>query len=147
MPGPVDRYIARFPPNVRSALQKVRTAIRKAVPQAEEGISYQIAAYQLDGEVVIYFAGWKAHYSVYPATDGLLEAFADELADYEVSKGTIRFPLDDKVPVGLIGRLAKFRARAARERAEAKAAKRPRKVAKKSAPKKGAAKKRAAKKL
>jgi uncharacterized protein YdhG (YjbR/CyaY superfamily) len=122
----VERYIAKFPADVQVALQKVRAAIRKAVPGADEGISYQIPTYKIDGELVIYFAGWKAHYSVYPATDGLAEAFADELADYEISKGTIRFPLSERVPVGLIGRLAKFRAKAAKERAQAKAAKKKR---------------------
>src|SRR5688572_32413405 len=117
----VDEYIASQPPAARDALQRVRVVIRKAVPGAEEVISYQIPAYKLDGATVIFFAGWKEHYSVYPATDGLAEAFEEELAPYEVSKGTIRFPLSQPVPVKLVERIAKFRARVVAERRKAKA--------------------------
>ena len=82
------------------------------MPQAEEVISYQIPAYKLNGRVVIYFAGWKHHYSIYPATKRLVSAFQDELAPYEVNnKGTVRFPLAEPVPVKLIAALAKFRAK------------------------------------
>lgn len=114
-------YIAAQPAAARAALKRVRSAIRKAMPKAEEVISYGIPAYNLNGRVVIFFAGWKRHYSIYPATDGLAEAFKDELASYEISKGTIRFPLSEPVPVRLIERIAKFRAKQAAERAEAKA--------------------------
>jgi len=97
---------------VQRVLQTVRRAIRKAVPKADEVISYQIAAYKLEGGTVLYFAGWKKHYSLYPANARLVAAFKKELAPYEVNdKGTIRFPLDKPVPVTLIARLAKFRAR------------------------------------
>jgi uncharacterized protein YdhG (YjbR/CyaY superfamily) len=107
----VDEYIAAQPKDVRPILQTVRRAIRKAVPKADEVISYQIAAYKLEGGTVLYFAGWKKHYSLYPANARLVAAFKKELAPYEVNdKGTIRFPLDKPVPVTLIARLAKFRA-------------------------------------
>src|SRR5687767_4070473 len=90
----VDEYIATHPEVVQAILQRVRTTIRKAVPGAEEVISYQIPAYKLHGGAVIYFAGWKRHFSLYPATGPLVEAFRDDLAPYEVNdKGTIRFPL------------------------------------------------------
>ena len=107
----VDEYIASKPEAVRGILERVRSAIRKALPGADEVISYQIPAYKLQGRAVIYFAGWKQHYSVYPAIGALVDAFKDELAPYEISKGTIRFPLSDPVPVRLIGRIAKFRAK------------------------------------
>jgi uncharacterized protein YdhG (YjbR/CyaY superfamily) len=107
----VDEYIASKPESVQGILERVRGAIRKALPGADEVISYQIPAYKLQGRAVIYFAGWKQHYSVYPAIGALVEAFKDELAPYEISKGTIRFPLSAPVPVRLIGRLAKFRAK------------------------------------
>jgi uncharacterized protein YdhG (YjbR/CyaY superfamily) len=72
---------------------------------------------------VLFFAGWKQHYSLYPATDPLVEAFRDDLAPYEVNgKGTIRFPISQPVPVQLIGRIAKFRAKEAAEHARAKRA-------------------------
>ena len=107
----VDEYIALQPQAVQGMLQRVRSAIRKAVPGAEEVISYQIPTYKLHGRAVLYFAGWKQHYSLYPATGHLVAAFQDGLAPYEVSKGTIRFPLSEPVPVKLIERMAKFRAK------------------------------------
>jgi uncharacterized protein YdhG (YjbR/CyaY superfamily) len=119
----VDDYIASQPEAVRPALERVRGAIRKAVPGVREVISYQMPAYRLDGGMVLYFAGWKRHYSIYPATADLVAAFEEELAAYEVNnKGTIRFPLDGRVPVGLIGRIARFRAKQVREREKAKKA-------------------------
>jgi len=114
----VDEYIATHPEEVQAVLQLVRTTIRKAVPDADEMISYQIPAYKLRGGRVIYFAGWKQHYSLYPASDELVEAFKDELAPYEVNKGTIRFPISKPVPVKLIEGIAKFRAKEAVARAE-----------------------------
>jgi uncharacterized protein YdhG (YjbR/CyaY superfamily) len=92
-------------------LERVRRIIRKAVPGAEETISYNIPTYKLHGRPVLYFGGWKQHYSLYPSTDRLAAAFRDELARYEAGKGTIRFPLDQPVPVKLIEGIAKFRAR------------------------------------
>jgi uncharacterized protein YdhG (YjbR/CyaY superfamily) len=112
----VDEYIATHPEDVQAILQRVRSTIRKALPGAEEVISYQIPTYKLHGGTVIYFAGWKQHYSLYPATDRLVEAFRDDLAPYKVNKGTIRLPLSQPVPVKLIERIAKFRAKEAAER-------------------------------
>jgi len=113
----VDEFVATYPEDVQAILRQVRATIRRAVPEAVEAISYQIPAYKLHGAAVIYFAGWKRHYSLYPAPDDLVEAFKDELAPYEVGKGTIRFPLSEPVPVKLIGRIAKFRAKETAERA------------------------------
>ena len=112
----VDEYFAAQPEAVRAVLERVRNVIRKALPGAEEVISYQIPAYKLGGRVVLYFAGWKQHYSLYPATGRVKAAFKDDLAAYEISKGTIRFPLCGRVPVRLIERIARFRAREAAER-------------------------------
>jgi uncharacterized protein YdhG (YjbR/CyaY superfamily) len=111
---------------VKGTLERVRRAIREAVPEAEETISYKMPTYEVDGGPVLHFAGWKRHYSLYPAGRRLVEAFQDELAPYEVNKGTIRFPLSQPVPVKLIGRMAKFRAKevAGREKAAAAAPKR-----------------------
>jgi uncharacterized protein YdhG (YjbR/CyaY superfamily) len=112
----VAEYIASQPPQARAVLRKVRAALRKALPKAEEVISYQIPAYKLDGRVVIYFAGWKEHCSIYPAQRRLVAAFKERLAPYEVNnKGTIRFPLSERVPVGLIEAIARFRAKEVRE--------------------------------
>lgn len=116
----IDDYIAAQPAASRTALNQVRRAIRKALPLAEEGISYKIPVYRLHGERVIFFAGWKQHYSLYPAGERLVHKFKHELAPYEISRGTIRFPLSDPVPVKLIEAIAKFRAKEASERAKAK---------------------------
>ncbi len=107
----VDEYIAARPEAVRGALKRVRSAIRKAVPEAEEVISYKMPTYKLPGGPVLYFAGWKQHYSLYPATGRLVAALQEDLAPYRVDKGTIRFPLCAPVPVKLIERIAKFRAK------------------------------------
>jgi uncharacterized protein YdhG (YjbR/CyaY superfamily) len=117
----VDEYIASQPEASRGILARVRNIIREAVPGAEEVISYKIPTYKLHGGPVLYFAGWKRHYSLYPATGRVVAAFKDELASYEVNKGTIRFPLSQPVPVKLIGRIAKFRAKEVAEREKAKA--------------------------
>lgn len=103
----VDEYIAMQPAELQSILRRVRSAIRKAVPDAGR---------------VLYFAGWKQHYSLYPATGHLVAALKDDLAPFTVSKGTIRFPLSQPVPVKLIERIAKFRAKEAATRARTKGA-------------------------
>ena len=123
----VDEYIASQPETARALLDLVRSTIRNAVPGAEELISYKIPTYKLHGAPVLYFAGWKQHYSLYPATDRLVAAFKDNLAPYKVSKGTIRFPLSEPVPAKLIERIARFRAKEVRakevaEREKTKAA-------------------------
>jgi uncharacterized protein YdhG (YjbR/CyaY superfamily) len=116
----VDDYIAKQPEAVQPVLRRVRTVLRKALPGAEEVISYQIPAYRRDGGVVIYFAGWKKHYSLYPATARVVETLSDDLEPYELSKGTIRFPLGEPIPAKLIARIAKLRAAETAERAAAK---------------------------
>jgi uncharacterized protein YdhG (YjbR/CyaY superfamily) len=118
----VDEYIASYPEAVRRVLERVRSIIRRAVPGAEEAISYGIPVYKRHGRPVLYFAGWKGHYSLYPSSDRLVAAFEDELAPYEVSKGTIRFPLSEPVPAKLVEGIARFRAREAAERGKAKSA-------------------------
>ncbi len=116
----VDDYIASQPDSIQGILKLVRSTIRKALPKAEEVISYNIPAYKLHGGVVLYFAGWKQHYSLYPAGERLVAAFK-ELASYKINKGTIRFPLSEPVPVKLIAGIAKFRAKEAADRKKAKA--------------------------
>jgi uncharacterized protein YdhG (YjbR/CyaY superfamily) len=111
----VDEYLASKPEAAAVALRRVRSAICNALPAAEEVISYQIPAYKLNGSAVLYFAGWARHYSLYPASDQLIAAFKDALAAYEINKRTIRFPLSEPVPVKLIERVAKFRAKEAAE--------------------------------
>lgn len=118
----VDAYLAAQPAAARRVLAKVRATLRKALPGAEEVISYQIPAYRLQGRIVLYFAGWKEHYALYPVTQALTAAFKEGLAPYELSnKGTVRFPLDAPAPLALIGRIARYRAAEVAALAEAKA--------------------------
>jgi uncharacterized protein YdhG (YjbR/CyaY superfamily) len=128
----VDEYISSQPEPVQATLQRVRRAIRKALPAAEEAISYQIPAFKLHGSTVVYFAGFKQHYSLYPVTSSVVAALGKEVQGYERSKGTLRFPFSGKVPVRLIARIAKLLAAQAAERASAK------KTPKKARPKKRA---------
>jgi len=118
----VDEYIDSHPKAVQTVLERVRNTIRKAVPGAQEVISYKIPTYKLRGGPVLYFAGWKRHYSLYPASDRVVAAFKGDLAPYEVTRGTIRFPLFEPVPVKLIERIAKLRAKEVAEREKAKPA-------------------------
>ena len=118
----VDEYISAQPQTAQVVLQLVRRTLRKALPEAEEVISYKIPAYRLHGGIVLYFAGWKQHYSLYPAGGRMIAVFKDQLASYKVSKGTIHFPLSEPVPVKLIERIAKFRAEEAVQREKAKLA-------------------------
>lgn len=125
----VSDYIAAQPPASQRILQRVRTIIRKTLPQAEEAISYSIPAFKIDGRVVIFFAAWKEHYSLYPATGAVATTFKDALAGYKVSKGTIRFPLSAPVPTHLIAGIARLRAKETAERVKAKAKTTTRKTA------------------
>jgi uncharacterized protein YdhG (YjbR/CyaY superfamily) len=110
VPSSVEEYLAQRPVSTRAALETVRGAIRRALPHADEVIAYAIPAYKLDGKVALYFAGWKEHYSLYPAGDRVLAELRKGLQPYEVQRGTIRFPLNRPVPVTLIEKIAALRA-------------------------------------
>ena len=117
-PTTIDEYIADFPENVQPHLEKVRAAIRKAAPDAEEAIKYSMPTFVLNGNL-IHFAGWTSHVGLYPGSKPI-EMFKDELAKYEISKGTVRFPLDKPIPLGLIGKITKYCVKRNAERAAAK---------------------------
>lgn len=119
--GSVAEYIAAQPKASQRALRSVRSAIRNALPDAEEVISYGIPAYRLHGYVVIYFAGWREHYSLYPVNARRIANLKPTSASYEVNdKGTIRFPLDERVPLKFIADIAKLRANEVAGHASAK---------------------------
>jgi uncharacterized protein YdhG (YjbR/CyaY superfamily) len=103
----VDEYIAGFPENIRIILEQVRETIRKAVPAAEECISYQMPAYKLNG-ILVYFAAAKNHIGFYPTGTGI-EAFKNEFTSYKWSKGAVQFPIDKEIPFELIKRIVLFR--------------------------------------
>jgi uncharacterized protein YdhG (YjbR/CyaY superfamily) len=106
----VDDYISAQPETVRSRLQQVRHAIRKAVPEAVEVIGYGMPGFKLRGKPMLYFAGFKEHYSLFAASGSFFAGLAEELKGYETRKGTVRFSLEKPVPVKLIGRMARLRA-------------------------------------
>ena len=110
VPKSVDEYIAAQPDTMRPKLEQVRAAIRKAVPDAVEGIGYRMPGYKLHGKPMLYFAGFQEHYSLFAASGTFFLALEDELSGYEVKKGTVHFPLTKPVPVKLISRIAKLRA-------------------------------------
>lgn len=110
IPTSVDDYIDSQPDAVRPKLRQVRAAIRKAVPDAVEGIGYRMPGYKLNGKPMLYFAAFKQHYSLFAASGTFFSTLKDELAPYELRKGTIHFPLTKPVPVALITKIAKLRA-------------------------------------
>jgi Uncharacterized conserved protein len=114
----IDEYIADFPKEIQKRLQEIRTVIKKAAPEAEETISYAIPTFKLNGNLV-HFAAFKNHIGFYPAPRGI-EAFKKELSVYEGGKGTVQFPLDQPLPLSLIGKIVKFRVKDNLERAKTK---------------------------
>jgi len=103
----IDEYIGTFPKGIQDVLQELRQAVRKAAPEAEEAISYQIPTFRLNGNLV-HFAAFKNHIGFFPTSSGI-RAFKKELSGYELSKGTVRFPLDKPLPLSLVSRIVKFR--------------------------------------
>ena len=121
-PKDIDEYIAGFPDDVQEILEKIRMTIRRAAPDAEETISYQIPTFTLNNKYLIYFAGYKRHIGLYPAPRGI-GRFKKELSVYGSGKGTLRFPLDKPIPFDLISKLVRFRAESLQQ-TEAKGKKR-----------------------
>ncbi|HKW32635.1 MAG TPA: DUF1801 domain-containing protein [Candidatus Acidoferrum sp.] len=104
-----DDYLDRFPKQVQQRLQKMRLTVKKAAPQAKEKISYGIPAFTLNG-MLVWFAAFKNHIGFYPRTSAIA-AFKKELAPYKGAKGSVQFPFDKPLPLPLISRIVKFRAK------------------------------------
>ena len=117
-PANADEYIAAFPADVQKHLQEIRGVIKKAVPQAQEVISYGMPAYKVNS-VLVYFAGWEKHIGFYPGASGIAH-FKDDLAIYKGAKGSVQFPLDEPLPVEIINRIVAFRIKEDAEIAEAR---------------------------
>jgi|SRR5688572_13640487 len=114
----IDEYIAGFPPDVQEILEKIRRTIQRAAPDAVEAIKYQIPTLVLNGNLV-HFGAYKNHIGFYATPTGHKE-FEAELARYKAGKGSVQFPLDKPMPLGLITRMVKYRAAENRAKSAAK---------------------------
>jgi|SRR5579885_3542410 len=118
----VEQYFASLAPDARKTLSKVREAIIAAAPDAEELIRYQIPSFRVHGAALVYYAAFKDHCSFFPANaNTIFKQFKEELKGYEISKGTIRFPIDKPLPASLIKKIVRARASENKERSAAKA--------------------------
>ncbi len=106
-PKTIDAYISAWPVNVQELLEQVRTTIRENAPTASETISYGIPTFTLNGNLV-HFAAFKNHIGFYPGPSGI-EAFPNQLSNYVSAKGSVQFPYDRPLPLGLISKIVKFR--------------------------------------
>ena len=117
----IDEYIATFPTDIQALLEAMRAVVKAAAPQAEECISYQMPAFALHGNLV-YFAALKHHIGFYPTSSGIA-AFEAELVAYESSKGAVRFPFTQPLPLELVTKIVQFRVNENLNKAAAKAGK------------------------
>ena len=106
-PTDIDAYISGYPEAIRNLLQEIRDTIKKAVPQAEEVISYGMPAFRQNG-MLVWFAAFKNHIGFYPIPSGI-EAFKEELSAFKGTKGSVHFTFDKPLPVDLISRIVSFR--------------------------------------
>ena len=98
----IDEYISIFPADIQVILEKVRQTIQKAAPEATETMSYGIPTFKRNGKhIIVSFAGWKHHISLYPLPAGD-EAFQQQIAPYKRAKGTIQFQLDNPIPYDVV---------------------------------------------
>ena len=105
----VDEYLAVLPEDRRAAMQALRETIRAAAPDAVELISYQMPAFKTHGQFLVSYAAFKKHYSLFPASEAVVEALGDELTPYLAGKGTIRFPANEPIPLATVTRIVKVR--------------------------------------
>lgn len=103
----IDEYIATFPQSTQKLLQQIRSVIAETAPDAKEAISYMMPTFKLNGNL-IHFAGYKSHIGLYPGPVAI-EAFKEELRQYETSKGAIQFPLDKPLPLDLVKKIVEYR--------------------------------------
>lgn len=120
-PKSIDEYIAQCSPEVRPILEKIRGIVRKAAPKATERISYRMPAFNLDGDIV-YFAAFKKHIGLFPPVPRGDAQLIKEASVYAGPKGNLRFPLDQRIPYGLISRIVKAQVQANLRRAGARRA-------------------------
>ena len=105
----VRTYFATLPEPARRRLRELQRAIRAAAPEAEVAFSYQIPAYRLNGRIVVWYAAFTRHCSLFPMTPSIRRQFTKELSGYKVAKGTVRFSMAKPIPTTLVKRLVRAR--------------------------------------
>jgi uncharacterized protein YdhG (YjbR/CyaY superfamily) len=105
-PSTVAEYLATLSDAQRAGIDALRDAVRAAAPEAEEGISYGIPVFRVDGKTLVWVAAWKQHFGLYPLSAAMLRDHAAALDGYETSKGTVRFPATRPLPIDLVKTLA-----------------------------------------
>lgn len=105
----VDEYLARLPPDQHAALDRLRAQLRGLLPEAVEAISYGMPTFKIGDRAVVWYAGWKAHCSIYPLTDSFLLSHADRLKGFRRTKGSLHFRPDAPIPEELVEELVRAR--------------------------------------
>ncbi len=108
-PTTVDEYFATLPDDKRPAMDTLRATIRAAAPQADEVISYNMPAFKTHGRFLVSYDAYKHHYSLFPASDRVVEGLGDEIQPYLAGRGTIRFPASKPIPVETVARVIRIR--------------------------------------
>jgi uncharacterized protein YdhG (YjbR/CyaY superfamily) len=108
-PRTIDEYLAGLKADQRVALEKLRKTIRASAPGVEECISYGIPAFRLNGRSLVFFGAWANHCSFYPGSSRTLKEFRNDLKDFQVTKGTVRFSPDNPLPLALVKKLVNAR--------------------------------------
>jgi uncharacterized protein YdhG (YjbR/CyaY superfamily) len=108
-PATVDEYLAALPESQRSAMETLRATIRAAAPTADEVITYRMPGFRTHGRFLVSYDAFKTHYSLFPASDGVVTGLGDEIAPYLAGKGTIRFPASRPIPVDTVRKVIEIR--------------------------------------
>jgi uncharacterized protein YdhG (YjbR/CyaY superfamily) len=121
-PTTVEEYVAQATPDARERLETLRATIRSVVPDATETISYQMPAFRAEGRMLVWYAVFRDHSSLFPASDRVVDALGDDLKPYLSGRGTIRFSLRDPIPEALVRRVVEVRLEEVRAGARGRAA-------------------------
>lgn len=104
----VEEYLSSLPSEVKVLMEGLRNTIKKAAPEAEELISYNMPAFKYHG-ILVYYAAHKNHIGFYPGSSVVTDIFKDDLKNYETSKGTVQFPFEKAIPLRLVNKIVKYR--------------------------------------
>ena len=116
--GVVDKYLASVPEEKRATLEKLRQTIRTVVPEAEEVLWYQMPTFKFQGQPLVTFAAFKNHCSLFPMSNAVIKAHADDLKSYVTSRGTVRFTCDKPLPATLVKKIVRARIKENQARAK-----------------------------